>query len=449
MLRVGFIFSILFALMAYALRGPVEALVLYLWLAYFRPENWVWTPFIRTLPLSLLAGLYLLVRLGLSPTRFRFDLRVALLFTFLAICIVSAAQSRYFEVVAAGMLSDVTKIFIVSYMMALLAISTDRIRTILVTIVLSVGFEQTKQGWVTLLTSPGSRNDNGLPIFGDNNGVAGGMMMLVPILLVLARTAKTKYEKWLFWFMAVGMLYRGLSTYSRGGFLAAIAMALVFIWRSPKRVPAFAGFAVVAVLISGALPQEYWDRMNSVKGKETQDGNIEFDKSAAGRLFFWGIAMRMANANVFGAGPGAFTAAYNAYDTTDGWYGRNRAVHSAWFGAIGELGYPGLLFLVVNILVAWFTTARTQRLAARGQIPKEMGIYASGFEAALIAYCVAATFLNFHFLEMLWHMVALTIALHWNTQDALLSRSMTPGTEAYLMSRPIRPNVGTTVRRVS
>ena len=55
MLRVGFIFSILFALMAYALRGPVEALVLYLWLAYFRPENWVWTPFIRTLPLSLLA----------------------------------------------------------------------------------------------------------------------------------------------------------------------------------------------------------------------------------------------------------------------------------------------------------------------------------------------------------------------------------------------------------
>lgn len=449
MLRVGFIFSILFALMAYALRGPVEALVLYLWLAYFRPEYWVWTPFIRTLPLSLLAGLYLLMRVGLSPTRFRFDMRVGLLLSFLVLCIISALQSRYFEVVAAGMLSDVTKTFIVSYMMALLAISTDRIRTILVTIALSVGFEQTKQGWVTLLTAPGARNDNGLPIFGDNNGVAGGMMMLVPILLILARTAKYKWEKWLYWFMAIGMLYRGLSTYSRGGFLAAIAMALVFVWRSPRRVPALAGFAVVAVLISGALPQEYWDRMNSVKGQETQDGNIEFDKSASGRLFFWGIAMRMANANVFGTGPGAFTAAYNAYDTTDGWYGRNRAVHSAWFGAIGELGYPGLVLLVINILVAWFTTARTQRLAARGQIPKDLGIYGSGLEGTLIAYCVAGSFLNFHYLEMMWHVVALTIALHWNTEAALLSRSMTPGTEAYLMARPIRPNVGTPVRRVS
>lgn len=449
MLRVGFIFSILFALMAYALRGPVEALVLYLWLAYFRPENWVWTPFIRSLPLSLLAGLYLLLRVGLSPTRFRFDLRVTLFFGFLIICIISAAQSRYFAVVAAGMLSDVTKTFIVAYLMALLAVNTDRIRVILMTIAVSVGFEQTKQGWVTLLTAPGGRNDNGLPIFGDNNGVAGGMMMLVPILLVLARTSKVKYEKWVYWFMAVGMLYRGLSTYSRGGFLAAIAMGLVFIWRSPRRVPAFAGFAVVAVLISGALPQEYWDRMNSVKGQETEDGGREFDKSAAGRLFFWGIAMRMANANVFGTGPGAFTAAYNAYDTTDGWYGRNRAVHSAWFGAIGELGYPGLFFLVANIILAWFTTARTQWLAARGQIPKDLGIYASGLEATLIAYCVAATFLNFHYLEMLWHMIALTIALHWNSQAALQSRSVTPGTEAYLMSRPIRPNVGTPVRRVS
>ena len=447
MLRVSFVLSILFALTAYALRGPMEALVLYLWLAYFRPETWTWTPVFRWMNLSLLAGLYLLARVSLSPTRFRFDMRVTLLFGFLAVCIISTALSPY--PIAFIMMSDVAKAFVVAYMIALVTTSTDRFRLAFMTIGLSVGFEQSKQGWVRLLTAPGSRNDNWMAIFGDNNGVAGGMIMLIPILMVLARTAKFKYERWLYWFIAVGVLYRGLSTYSRGGFLAAIAMALVFIWRSPKRVPAFAGFAVVAMLISGALPQEYWDRMNSVTGQETEDGGREFDKSASGRLFFWGIAMRMANANVFGTGPGAFTAAYNAYDTTDGWYGRSRAVHSAWFGAIAELGYPGLVFLVLNILIAWFTTARTQRLAARGQIPKDLGIYASGLEATLIAYCVAATFLNFHFLEMFWHMVAFTISLHWNVEAALLSRGVTPGTEGYLTSRPITPDVGARIRRVS
>lgn len=439
MLRVIFIVTMLIGFTGYALRGPVEALVLYLWLAYFRPESWAWTPFFTTLPLSLVAGVYLLFRVGFSPVRFRFDKRVALLFSFLAIALLATYFSRWYRL-SQGLTSDISKAFLVTYLLALLCSTTERFRIILLTICMSLGFEQAKQGWARLILSPGSRNDNSIPMFGDNNGVAAAMMMLVPLFLILARLTKNKYERWLYWFMTIGVLYRGLSTYSRGGFLAAIAMSLVFIWRSPKRLPALVGVVVVATVVSLSLPAEYWDRMNSVRGEETMDGGRQYDKSAASRLFFWQVAVRMANDNFFGVGPGAYPPAYNAYDTTDGDYGRNRAVHSSWFGALGEMGYLGLLTMLANIGLAWWTSARAQWLANRERIPKEFGMFGAGFESSLVAYAVAGTFLNFHYVEMFWHIIGMTIALHWMMEEELAKRKpVAPSLSAFTRPRPIAP----------
>lgn len=421
MLRVVFIITLLIGFAGYALRGPVEALVLYLWLAYFRPESWAWTPVFMTLPLSMVAGVYLFLRVGLSSISFKVDRRVVVLFSFLVIALIATEQSRWYRL-SQGLTGDISKAFLVTYLMALLCSTTERFRIILITISMSLGFEQAKQGWARLIFSPGSRNDNSIPMFGDNNGVAAAMMMLVPLFLVLARLTKNKYERWLYWFMTIGVLYRGLSTYSRGGFLAAIAMALVFIWRSPKRLPALVAVVTVATVVSLSLPQEYWNRMNTVRGQENMDGEVQYDNSAASRLFFWQVAVRMANDNFFGVGPGAFPPAYPAYDTTDGAYGKNRAVHSSWFGALSEMGYLGLLSMILNLSMAWLASARAQRLAKRGEIPAELGLLGAGFESSLVAYSVAGTFLNFQYVEMFWHIIGLTIALQWTVDAALQQR---------------------------
>lgn len=452
MLRIIFIVTMLIGFTGYALRGPVEALVLYLWLAYFRPESWAWTPFFATLPLSLVAGIYLFLRVGISSISFKVDKRVVTLFSFLLFVLIATFQSRWYRL-SQGLTSDIGKAFLVTYLLALLCSTTERFRIILITICMSLGFEQAKQGWARLILSPGSRNDNSIPMFGDNNGVAAAMMMLVPLFLVLARLTKNKYERWLYWFMTVGVLYRGLSTYSRGGFLAAIAMSLVFIWRSPKRLPALIGVVTVATVVSLSLPQEYWDRMNTVRGEETAEGGREYDKSAASRLFFWQVAVRMANDNFFGVGPGAYPPAYNAYDTTDGAYGRNRAVHSSWFGVLGEMGYVGLLSMLLNILMAWWASARAQWLANRGEIPAELGMLGAGFESSIVAYAVAGSFLNFQYVEMFWHIIGMTIALHWNIEAALLQRQPArPSVSSFMHPRPKTPTpapAGLPARRVS
>ena len=171
MLRVVFIITLLIGFAGYALRGPVEALVLYLWLAYFRPESWAWTPVFMTLPLSMVAGVYLFLRVGLSSISFKVDRRVVVLFSFLVIALIATEQSRWYRL-SQGLTGDISKAFLVTYLMALLCSTTERFRIILITISMSLGFEQAKQGWARLIFSPGSRNDNSIPMFGDNNGVA-------------------------------------------------------------------------------------------------------------------------------------------------------------------------------------------------------------------------------------------------------------------------------------
>jgi hypothetical protein len=63
-----------------------------------------------------------------------------------------------------------------------LADDVKKFRLVLLTISVSLGFEATKQGWAELLIRPGAPNMNTLPLLGDNNGVAVGILMLVPLL---------------------------------------------------------------------------------------------------------------------------------------------------------------------------------------------------------------------------------------------------------------------------
>ena len=62
-MRSAFVIIILVVAGANAVRGPLEALLFYLWIAYFRPENWIWDPnLLSALHLSFSVGIYLVIR---------------------------------------------------------------------------------------------------------------------------------------------------------------------------------------------------------------------------------------------------------------------------------------------------------------------------------------------------------------------------------------------------
>ena len=232
--------------------------------------------------------------------------------------------------------------------------------------------------------------------------------MIVPIALALANTAQKRWERYLHRFVAVGVLYRAIVTYSRGGFLALMAFGTVHWFRSRWKLRSLLAMCIVGALIAPVLPDAFWDRMLTI-GASSE----ERDASAQGRLHFWAVAVEMANDRPFtGVGHLAFNSAYDQYDFSGGEYGHGRSVHSSIFAVLAELGYPGLILFAANVGAALFTCRKVRKLAAKTPAISELGFYASALEASLIVFIVGGSFVIFQYTEILWHVMALTMALH-------------------------------------
>lgn len=389
----------------FALQGPLYAACLYLWIAYFRPESWAWSDIFSTLNLSYIAGAYLVLRTFVSRIPFKLDARTGLLLLFL----LQALISSWFGLNQAHSLAhlyDFAKVIVVSVLLASIIRTERDMRLILMVISLSLGIEAARQGWVTLITHPGAQNENSIPFLGDNNLVAVGMAMLLPVIAALGATS-TGWHKRAFQFMNVGVFYRAVSTYSRGGFLSLGAVGVMYGLRSPRKLRTAGAIVVVALAVAPVLPQRFWDRMSTITASED-----ERDTSQQGRLHFWHVATVMAAHHpLLGVGHSGYEPAYNRYDDSEGTYGTNRAVHSAWFGVLAELGVPGLLLFITIVLSSFLACRRVRLQARRGQIPAPLGAYAIALESSLIAFIVGGSFVSFQYCEMLWHFFALTTAL--------------------------------------
>jgi putative inorganic carbon (HCO3(-)) transporter len=403
--RTLFVVVILAVGWGFALQSPLYAACLYLWIAYFRPESWAWSDIFTTLNLSYFAGVYLVIRTLASGTKLSLDWRSGALLIFLGLSLVSTAFALD-PAYSFGYWQGFAKMIVVSVLLTGIIQTSGDLRLILMVITLSLGFEAGKQGWAQLVLNPGARNDNGVPFLGDNNLVAVGMAMLLPIVGALATTA-TGWQKRGFQFLSVGVLYRAISTYSRGGFLSIGAVGAIWFWRSPNKLKTLIAVAIAAALIGPVLPPQFWQRMSTI----TAPADAR-DDSQQGRLHFWQVAVAMANDRPWtGVGHSGYQRAYNQYDWTEGQYKTNRAVHSAWLGVLAETGYPGLLVFLF-ILFGSFRACRRVRLAAkRGEVTSPLGAYAVAFETSLVAFMVGGSFVSFQYCEMLWHYFALTIAL--------------------------------------
>jgi len=405
MLRTIFVVIVFAVGWGFALQSTIYALGLYLWIAYFRPEAWAWNDIFSTLNLSYAAGAYLVLRTVLSGTPIRFTVRSSLLFLYLAWALISTSQGLNYEY-SMPYWQEFAKAVVISFLITVVVQTTADLRFVLMVITFSLGFEAVKQGWLQLLLNPGAPNTNAVPFLGDNNLVAVGMGMLLPVIAALAATS-TGWLKRLFQFMSIGVFYRAVSTYSRGGLLALAAVGGMHFWRSQYELRTVAAFVILLAIIVPVLPTEYWDRMATITAPIE-----ERDDSQMGRLYFWQVAVGMANDHpILGVGHRGYEPAYNHYDMSQGQFGTKRAVHSAWFGILAEAGYPGLLIYLALVVSSWFACRRVRRSAARDEVPKELGHYAIALETALVAFIVGGSFVSFQYCEMLWHYFGLTMAL--------------------------------------
>ena len=411
MLRNIFVLSIIAFGIYASLRKPFWGLLFYLWISYFRPERWIWNgQWLQDTNLSFIVGIYVVVRAPFDEeAKFRLDTRTVLMIAFLGLDLVSTLTSPYLKY-SQPFLEEFSKTVLVTYLLTVFLTDYPKFRMAVLIIALSLGFETAKQGWLDLFRQPGIKNLNTINFIGDENEVAIGLLMLVPLLSALAQTAKTRSEAFLHRFLGVGVFYRAIITYSRGGFLACGAMAVMYIARSKHKIRSAIAAAVLAYGISQVMTDDYWDRMSTIHF--SADALDESDYSSRGRLHFWEVAKSMAAANPFlGVGHNAFYAAYNSYDFSKGEWGRDRAVHSVWYAVLSELGYTGILLYSLIILTTIIGTQRTVIEAKRGKIAPELGTFAVAIQMGFAAFIVGASFVSWQYDEMLWHFFGLGMAL--------------------------------------
>jgi putative inorganic carbon (HCO3(-)) transporter len=406
MIRLIFVLILICLGAGISLKGPFYGLLFYLWNAYFRPESWLWSNSLRGIPLSFLIGGYIIISFIFSASKFYISGRVCVLFLFLLHTFFSTFFSLYYGY-AWPFWVEFFKIIVMCYMILVLVDDFKKFRLVLLVIVSSLSFEGAKQGWMHLLTSPGYPNFNPLPFLGDNNGVAVGMLMLVPTIALLSQTTQRVYMRLFYWIVLIGVLYRGLSTYSRGGFIACALMALALWLHALKKLQILLVILPIALLIGISLPQPFWDRMQTITTYQEDE-----DASALGRLHYWEVAVAMAQSNpIFGVGFNAFNEAYNTYDFSHGQFGRNRSVHSSIFGVIAELGYVGVSFYILIISLAFRSCYKVMKLSKNRPELFELYTSAKSLQVSLIVFLAGGSFLAFQYFEMLWHYIALCFVL--------------------------------------
>ena len=407
MLRLILVLALILIGWFFAAQSAFYALLFYLWNAYFRPDAWTYGGLIRSLNLSYLIGAYLVVRTLMSVPRPQFGLRTGLIFLFAVQAFIGTLSSEHPEI-SQPFLIDLVKVLVICYLIVIILDDRQKFRVTMIVIVASLGFECAKQGWVNLYRAPGARNDNPIPFLGDNNGVALGTMMLIPLIGALAQTASARWEKNLHRFVAIGVFLRGISTYSRGGFLAAAVLGLFSFLRSQKKARTILVIGAGCLLVWNLMPAGYWMRIDTITVEEEE----QRDSSAAGRLHFWHVAVDMAAAKpMTGVGLNSFSASYNDYNTNIR-FGGSRAAHSTWFGVLGDLGYPGLLLVLANWSLALYSCWRVSQIARGNPARRELGLYANALMTSFTVFAVAGTFLSSQYNEMFWHFVALATALH-------------------------------------
>jgi len=452
MLRNLIVMSILVPGFFLALKDRFNALLLYLWFAFFRPQDWMYFD-ISVLKPSLVLGLVLIVPsilTGILP-----DLTHPL--SVGALAFLGSSFLAQFNAVNAEMgwnwIDFLTRLLLVCLLTTTLVTNGRRLVAVLAVTAGSFGVHAAKAGLVSML-SGGVRFFDGLAgAFVDNNGYACGTVMIMPFLLAIAENIdyvipenRPTLRVWgrRAFLIAVPLCgFTVISTFSRGGFLALAASTLVYVALHRRRVRLAMSLSAIAVigLLFVPMPKGYADRLDTLNSYEDDEG------SALSRFHFWQVAMAMADAQPLGIGLRNYEFAYDTYDFSNGRFGHNRAVHSSHFQVLAELGYPGAAIWIGEFGLAFIIALRLRGKAKTPGLPPEASRLIASVSTAVVVsmagFLVGGSFLAMALNDVTWLTFALLAALDRVAARMILEAKRSPARETPV----VRPAFVPVVRR--
>jgi probable O-glycosylation ligase (exosortase A-associated) len=224
--------------------------------------------------------------------------------------------------------------------------------------------------------------------------------------------------------LAVALIRSG----SRGGFLAFLAVAaFIMVGFTTLSVRArISGLVVILAVLGATASDRYWTQMQTII-RPHEDYNLSDE---TGRVKIWerGIGYMLSRPAV-GVGMGNFQTAEGtispmARRSESGHGVRWGAAHNTFVQIGAELGIPGLLLFLGLILSVFATLRRVTRYARAGPQTQDLARLAQSLTAAVIGFVVGGFFLSLAYADMLYTLVALSLALAKVTRLQFVARQL-------------------------
>jgi putative inorganic carbon (HCO3(-)) transporter len=302
---------------------------------------------------------------------------------------------------------------VLALLMLALLNSRLRIQALVWVLVLSMGHHGAKNGLQSLVTGGAFRGAGPGGMIGDNNHIATAMIMVVPLMVYLAFQSANRIVRVGCWALAGLTVIATFFTYSRGGFLAMLAMGAVLWFRSTRKLPILVAFIALALFFVQFAPDQIWERFGTIR-------DYEEDSSATGRLRIWKVGLAMfAERPLFGYGFHSSTIPEVVFphDPTL----KPKAMHNSYLEALAEAGIFTFLCHVTLLISSFLQTQRVRKWTCDLVEWRWAFDLASMLQVGLAGYAVGSFFLSLAFFDGFWFLAILATSLR-----LLVQRSIAP-----------------------
>lgn len=249
---------------------------------------------------------------------------------------------------------------------------------------------------------------HGNTFLGDGNDFSLSVVVVIPLCIYLIMRAKSFWVR-MVWIAALPILiFAVIGTQSRG---ASIAMACVFLflwWKGRQKAIGFALLLSVGVAVLSYAPEAYFERIHTLS-------NYQEEGSAMGRIMAWKTSLRMAaEYPLLGVGAGHFAVKLGTEFRPPEFGLRNMpwlTAHSMYFLILGELGIPGITFLLAMLIGNYLINNRLMREARDRQ--SELVKLFMMLNASLIAFSVGGAFLSVAYYPHLYVLAGMCTAAYF------------------------------------
>lgn len=406
-------FLVLFpAFIFYGFKAPIVSLCLWLWTSLYPLQNWLY-------------GIGLALRFNLTfslVTIFSYifmknkpEFRTTSLFVLIIIFFLHSSlgvaingydyQWNSFENFFKGI------VFFV--MTTLILRKREHFEAVLAFVVLSLCVYGATEG-LKYISSGGGHSVRGiLGPLGDNNKVALGLNMCLPIILYLVNQFEHKIIKYGLRSIFVLCILAVLGTASRGGFVALAFFLVYFWWSNGRKLSYIFPLIIIVGLASQLVPDSWYERMNTLKHTE-ESGSLDH------RVTFWkvnllaGLDHPMVGVGFDGTA-NIMTWHQYKYDLDSINFfiytpppEKGFVAHSIYFETMGNQGVLGFLIFLLILLLYFLKINQLRKYYTTDDWQYHL---LTAMKVSVAVYCIGGAALNGAYFELLYLNFAIVICL--------------------------------------